>query len=81
MKYNPSANMYVSASKDGCIKVWDGVSNKCINTFFGAHDGTEVCSVVFSRNSKVSKEFTVLLLSDVAEMSSLLSILPFSHVF
>ena len=53
VKYNPNANMYVSASKDGNIKLWDGVSNKCINTFVGAHDGQEVCSVVFSRNSKV----------------------------
>ncbi|XP_067123797.1 cleavage stimulation factor subunit 1 [Centruroides vittatus] len=52
VKYSPTANMYVSCSKDGDIKVWDGVSNKCINTFPQAHDGNEVCSVLFSRNSK-----------------------------
>lgn len=46
--------MYVSSSKDGDIKVWDGVSNTMINTFVKAHDGNEVCSVNFSRNGKVS---------------------------
>jgi len=51
--YSPTANMYVTASKDGSIKVWDGVSNKCVNTYEQAHDGEEVCSVMFSRNAKV----------------------------
>lgn len=55
MKYSPNANLYVSSSKDGDVKVWDGVSNRCVNTFFKAHDGNEVCSVAFSRNAKVSK--------------------------
>ena len=32
--------------------MWDGVSNRCVGTFVKAHDGDEVCSVVFSRNSK-----------------------------
>ena len=55
-KYSPNANMFVTASKDGDIKIWDGVSNKCVNTFTKSHDGEEVCSVEFSRNSKVRKE-------------------------
>jgi len=54
VKYSPNANMYVTASKDGDIKIWDGVSNKCVNTFERAHDGAQVCSVVFSRNAKVT---------------------------
>ncbi|CAH1240753.1 CSTF1 [Branchiostoma lanceolatum] len=52
VKYSPNANLYVSCSKDGDIKVWDGVSNRCIATYTRAHDGEEVSSVVFSRNSK-----------------------------
>ena len=68
-KYSPNANMFVTASKDGDIKIWDGVSNKCVNTFTKSHDGEEVCSVEFSRNSKVGKENpkkfqNVLLLDD-----------------
>ncbi|KAG1658779.1 Cleavage stimulation factor subunit 1 [Nymphon striatum] len=52
VKYNRNSNMYVSSSKDGDIKVWDGVSNKCINTFPKAHSGEEINSVSFSKNSK-----------------------------
>ena len=53
VKYSPNANMYVSCSDDGDIKIWDGVSNRCVNTFSKAHGDKPVSSVVFSRNSKV----------------------------
>ena len=42
----------VSASQDGSIKIWDAVSNRCVSTFLQAHDGSDVCSVSFSRNGK-----------------------------
>ncbi|XP_067051915.1 cleavage stimulation factor subunit 1-like isoform X3 [Acropora muricata] len=32
--------------------IWDGVSNKCIQTFPQAHNGAEVYSICFSQNSK-----------------------------
>lgn len=53
IKYSPDAKVYASAGKDGSIKLWDGVSNRCVNTFTKAHDGYEVCSVTFTRNGKV----------------------------
>ncbi|XP_046850155.1 cleavage stimulation factor subunit 1-like isoform X2 [Xenia sp. Carnegie-2017] len=40
--YSLSGHLYASTSKDGCIKVWDGVSNRCISTFPNAHNGNEV---------------------------------------
>lgn len=52
LDYNPTASMYASSSKDGDIRVWDGVSNRCVNVFRKAHDGTEISSVVFSKNGK-----------------------------
>jgi cleavage stimulation factor subunit 1 len=52
IKYSPDAKIYASAGRDGSIKIWDGVSNRCVNTFLKAHDGAEVCSVRFSRNGK-----------------------------
>ncbi|KAG2461875.1 CSTF1 factor, partial [Polypterus senegalus] len=52
VSYNPTANSYVTCSKDGSIKLWDGVSNRCVATFEKAHDGAEVCSAIFSKNSK-----------------------------
>jgi hypothetical protein len=32
----------VSCSTDGAIKVWDGASSRCVNTFAGAHGCAEV---------------------------------------
>ncbi|XP_060876124.1 cleavage stimulation factor subunit 1-like [Metopolophium dirhodum] len=52
IKYEPGAKYFVSSSRDGSIKLWDGVSNKCVNTFERAHNGSQVCSVTFSRNGK-----------------------------
>ncbi|PVD36840.1 hypothetical protein C0Q70_03830 [Pomacea canaliculata] len=52
VSWSPSGNLYTSCAKDGHIKIWDGVSSKCITTFKLAHQGQEVCSVVFSRNAK-----------------------------
>ncbi|CAF95996.1 unnamed protein product [Tetraodon nigroviridis] len=52
VSYNPTANSYVTCSKDGSVKLWDGVSNRCVSTFEKAHDGAEVCSAIFSKNSK-----------------------------
>ncbi|XP_054720431.1 cleavage stimulation factor subunit 1-like [Uloborus diversus] len=52
IKYSPNANIYATCSKDGDIKLWDGVSNRCFNTFPTAHEATEVCSLQWSRNSK-----------------------------
>lgn len=52
-KYASTAKVYASGSTDGAIKLWDGVSGRCINTFACAHDGAEICSLQFSRNGKV----------------------------
>ena len=53
VRYSADARVCASASKDGDIKVWDGVSGRCVQTFSKCHDGAEVCSVLFSRNGKV----------------------------
>ena len=52
--------MYVSGSSDGSIKVWDGASNKCSLSFNRAHEGEEICSVLFSKNGKVHCSFNRL---------------------
>ncbi|XP_059486358.1 cleavage stimulation factor subunit 1 [Neocloeon triangulifer] len=52
VKFSMDAKMYASGSKDGSIKLWDGVSSKCVNTFKNAHDGNEVSSICFTRNGK-----------------------------
>lgn len=52
LKWSRDAKLFATASRDGNIKLWDGVSNKCVNTLVKAHDGYEVCSVEFSKNGK-----------------------------
>ena len=52
IKWSNDGKHFCSGSKDGSVKIWDGVSNRCIATFLQAHDGAEVCSVMFSRNGK-----------------------------
>lgn len=52
VKYAPGAHLYATSSKDGSFKIWDGVSNRCVNTFKNAHGGAEVMSARFTKNSK-----------------------------
>ncbi|KAG8328572.1 cleavage stimulation factor, 3' pre-RNA, subunit 1, partial [Homalodisca vitripennis] len=50
--FSQNARYFASTSRDGSIKLWDGVSNRCVNTFVAAHDGAQVCSIQFTRNAK-----------------------------
>ncbi|OXA52098.1 cleavage stimulation factor subunit 1 [Folsomia candida] len=52
LAWSSDGKMYVTASTDGSIKLWDGVSSRCVYTMEMAHDGMEVGSVTFSRNNK-----------------------------
>jgi hypothetical protein len=45
VRYSPDARLFASGCKGGLVKVWDAVSNRCINTFNGAHGGAPVSSV------------------------------------
>lgn len=54
VNYSENARLYVTGSKDGDVKVWDGISNRCIETFQRAHDGAQICSATFTRNGKVN---------------------------
>lgn len=52
VKYAATGKLYATGSVDGSIKIWDGISGRCINTFADAHNGQEIYSVSFSRNGK-----------------------------
>ena len=56
--WSSDGKRYVTASLDGSIKVWDGVSSNCITTFAQSHDGAEVASVQFTRNGESAINFT-----------------------
>uniref|UniRef100_A0AC34R6A6 Cleavage stimulation factor 50 kDa subunit n=1 Tax=Panagrolaimus sp. JU765 TaxID=591449 RepID=A0AC34R6A6_9BILA len=50
--YADNARLFASCALDGDVKIWDGISNRCIQTFMRAHDGAPVRSVKFTRNGK-----------------------------
>ena len=51
--YSPNTQCYASSSKDGDIRIWDTVSNRCVGILPRAHEGLEICSLQYSRNGKV----------------------------
>ncbi|KAI1718378.1 cleavage stimulation factor subunit 1, dimerization domain-containing protein [Ditylenchus destructor] len=52
INYAENARLYASGSRDGNVKIWDGISNRCVETFARAHDGVPICSVRFTKNGK-----------------------------
>ncbi|CAJ0581475.1 unnamed protein product, partial [Mesorhabditis spiculigera] len=52
VNYSENARLYVTGSLDGDVKIWDGISNRCVETFARAHDGVPICSARFTRNGK-----------------------------
>ena len=53
VNWSDNARLFVTGSKDGDVRVWDGISNRCVETFARAHDGASICSARFTRNGKV----------------------------
>uniref|UniRef100_A0A1J3CVL5 Cleavage stimulation factor 50 kDa subunit n=1 Tax=Noccaea caerulescens TaxID=107243 RepID=A0A1J3CVL5_NOCCA len=52
VRYSSSGSLYVTASKDGAIRLFDGVSSKCVRSISGAHGKSEVTSAVFTRDQR-----------------------------
>jgi len=52
VRYAPQGQYYVTAGKDGDVKIWDTVSSRCVRQFINAHSGAEVSCASFSKNSK-----------------------------
>ncbi|ONK67395.1 uncharacterized protein A4U43_C06F19720 [Asparagus officinalis] len=52
VRYSSSGSMYVTASKDGSVHIWDGVSAKCVRSFSGAHGPSEATSANFTKDQR-----------------------------
>jgi len=52
VRWASEGNIFVSSSKDGSVKIWDGTNMRCVNTIRNAHGGREVVNVQFSQNTK-----------------------------
>ncbi|KAG9151550.1 hypothetical protein Leryth_019731 [Lithospermum erythrorhizon] len=44
--------MYVTASKDGVIRLWDGVTSDCVRTITGTHGTAEATSANFTKDQR-----------------------------
>lgn len=70
-RFSSDGKLFVSAGKDGAIKLWDGVTGRCVNTLPNAHGAGQVYSVSFSRNCKYllsSGQDQIVKLWDVSTM-------------
>lgn len=52
VRYSPTGGMYVTASKDGAIRLWDGVSADCVRSVVGAHATAEATSAMFTKDQR-----------------------------
>ncbi|KAH7291661.1 hypothetical protein KP509_29G027200 [Ceratopteris richardii] len=52
IRYASNGGIYVTASKDGCIRIWDGVSASCVHVIEQAHSSLEVTSANFTKDQR-----------------------------
>ncbi|CAN8264874.1 unnamed protein product [Cochlearia groenlandica] len=52
VRYSSTGSVYVTASKDGAIRLYDGVSAKCVRSISRAHGKSEVTSALFTRDQR-----------------------------
>ncbi|KAK9278973.1 hypothetical protein L1049_028555 [Liquidambar formosana] len=52
VRYSSTGGMYVTASKDGAIRLWDGVTANCVRSIVGAHGTAEVTSANFTKDQR-----------------------------
>ncbi|KAL6281458.1 hypothetical protein ACE6H2_018339 [Prunus campanulata] len=50
--YSATGGMYVTASKDGTIRLWDGVTANCVRSIAGAHGTVEATSANFTKDQR-----------------------------
>lgn len=51
IRYSPNGRQFVSAGKDGDIRVWDSTNNRCVMHIANAHKQYEVSCASFARNN------------------------------
>ena len=42
----------MTASKDGSLRIWDGVSAECVRPIIGAHGSAEATDAVFTKDER-----------------------------
>lgn len=52
VRYSCTGGMYVTASKDGGIRIWDGVTSNVVRSILGAHGSAEATSASFTKDQR-----------------------------
>lgn len=52
VRYNNVGSMYATGSKDGGVRIWDGVSAQCVRAMPAAHGPAPATSVAFTQDSR-----------------------------
>ncbi|KAK6925132.1 WD40 repeat [Dillenia turbinata] len=52
VRYSCTGGMYVTASKDGIIRIWDGVSAQCVRSMVDAHGEAEATGANFTKDQR-----------------------------
>ncbi|CAL2262045.1 unnamed protein product [Prunus armeniaca] len=52
VRYSATGGLYVTASKDGTIRLWDGVTANCVRSIAGAHGTAEATSANFTKDQR-----------------------------
>ncbi|XP_057952631.1 cleavage stimulation factor subunit 50 isoform X4 [Malania oleifera] len=52
VRYSSTGGMYVTASKDGAVRLWDGVTANCVRSIVGAHGTAEATSASFTKDQR-----------------------------
>ncbi|CAN6470769.1 unnamed protein product [Victoria cruziana] len=52
VRYSSNGGMYVTASKDGSVRIWDGVTAECVRSIVGAHGSAEATCVSFTKDQR-----------------------------
>uniref|UniRef100_A0A1D1ZDC7 Cleavage stimulation factor 50 kDa subunit n=1 Tax=Anthurium amnicola TaxID=1678845 RepID=A0A1D1ZDC7_9ARAE len=52
VRYSTTGAMYVTASKDGAIQIWDGVTAQCVRSITRAHGSSEATGARFTKDER-----------------------------
>jgi len=52
IRYSANGGLYVTASKDGGVRIWDGLTARCIRPITAAHGSTEATSASFTKDGR-----------------------------
>lgn len=52
VRYSSTGGMYVTASKDGAIRIWDGVNSNVVRSILSAHGSAEATSASFTKDQR-----------------------------